>query len=211
MTKRGVFITFEGIEGSGKSTQMTLLAESLAKLGHPCLLSREPGGPPISERIRDILLDPGHSAMLPETEVLLYAASRVQHTGEWILPALEDGKIVLCDRYYDSTFAYQGAARRQDLHFIRLLTEYATFGSVPDLTFLLDLPVEQGLARIQGRALDRLERESLAFHQRVREQYLRLAQKEAARFAVLDATLEPSALHDRILQRVLSQLGVLNA
>ena len=126
---KGLFITFEGIEGSGKSTQMELLARKLEELGLPCLLTREPGGPPIAEHIRQLLLDPLHCEMLPETELLLYSASRVQHTGEWILPALRLGKIVLCDRYYDSTFAYQGAARSQNLDFIRLLTAFATFNT----------------------------------------------------------------------------------
>ena len=208
---KGVFITFEGIEGSGKSTQMRLLADSLASLGKDCLLTREPGGPPISERIRDILLDADNHAMLPETEVLLYAASRAQHTGQWIIPALKEGKIVLCDRYYDSTSAYQGAARSLNRDFILPLTDFATFHTVPDLTFLLDLPVEQGLARINSRQLDRLERESVDFHQRVRQEYLELATRHAERFTVLDAALSKQEIHARILDIVLTQLGVCNA
>ncbi|MBW6514352.1 MAG: dTMP kinase [Candidatus Syntrophosphaera sp.] len=205
---KGLFITFEGIEGSGKSTQMRLLADLLAGRDLPVLLTREPGGPPIAEKIRAILLDTEHGAMLPETELLLYSASRVQHTGEWILPAMKEGKIVLCDRYYDSTFAYQGAARFQDLEFIRLLTEFATFRTVPDLTFLLDLPVEQGLARITGRQLDRLEQENVSFHERVRQQYLELARIHASRYIVLDGTLSKGEVHQAIANHVLSQLGV---
>lgn len=206
----GLFITFEGIEGSGKSTQMELLAKKLTELGLPVLLTREPGGPPISERIRDILLDTLHGEMLPETELLLYSASRSQHTGQWILPALKEGRIVLCDRYFDSSLAYQGAARFQDLDFIRLLSRYATFNTVPDLTFLLDLPVAEGLARINGRQLDRLEREDADFHARVRDQYLALAKEEPHRFVVLDGSLTPNQIQAEIQKTVLTKLGVLS-
>lgn len=208
---KGVFVTFEGIEGSGKSTQMQLLAGKFAELRIPCLLTREPGGPPISEHIRALLLNPQHSEMLPETELLLYAASRVQHTGEWILPALEQGKVVLCDRYYDSTYAYQGAARAQDMDFIRVLTGFATFHRVPDLTFLIDLPVQQGLARITQRQLDRLELEDISFHERVRQQYLVLAQENPNRFVVLDGSLPPDELHQIILNKVLDYTGDISA
>jgi len=207
----GLFITFEGIEGSGKSTQMVLLGQKLSNRGLPVLLSREPGGPPIAEAIRALLLDPRRSEMLPRTELLLYSASRAQHTGEWILPALKEGKTVLCDRYYDSTSAYQGAARSLNRDFILPLTDFATFHTVPDLTFLLDLPVEQGLARINSRQLDRLERESVDFHQRVRQEYLELATRHAERFTVLDAALSKQEIHARILDKVLTQLGVCNA
>ena len=208
---KGVFVTFEGIEGSGKSTQMQLLAGKFAELSIPCLLTREPGGPPISELIRALLLNPEHKEMLPETELLLYAASRVQHTGEWILPALEQGKVVLCDRYYDSTYAYQGAARAQDMDFIRVLTGFATFHRVPDLTFLIDLPVEQGLARITQRTLDRLELEDISFHERVRQQYLVLAQENPNRFVVLEGSLPPDELHQIIFNKVLAYTGDISA
>lgn len=203
----GLFITFEGIEGSGKSTQMVLLGKILAERGLPVLLSREPGGPPIAEAIRSLLLDPQRSEMLPETELLLYSASRVQHTGEWILPALKAGKIVLCDRYYDSTFAYQGAARDQNMEFIRLLTAFATFSTVPRLTFLIDLPVAVGLARIKHRELDRLEQEDISFHERVRTQYLDLARIHSDRFVVLDGSLPIEDIHAQVLTTVLRHLG----
>ncbi len=205
---KGLFITFEGIEGSGKSTQIKLLTAKLTELALPWMLTREPGGPPIAENIRRILLDPAHGEMLPETELLLYSASRVQNTGETILPALREGKIVLCDRYYDSTFAYQGAARSQDMDFIRVLTAFATFHTVPDITFLIDLTVEQGMGRIHDRQLDRLEQEDISFHERVRQQYLILAQENPSRFVVLDGTLSPAALHQLILNKVLSHRGV---
>ncbi|MDD4223670.1 MAG: dTMP kinase [Candidatus Cloacimonetes bacterium] len=204
---KGLFITFEGIEGSGKSTQMVLLGQKLSERGLPVLLSREPGGPPISEAIRALLLDPQRGEMLPQTELLLYAASRVQHTGELILPALKEGRIVICDRYYDSTFAYQGAARSQDMDFIRLLTSFATFNTVPDLTFLIDLPVSEGLARINGRQLDRLEQEDISFHEQVRTQYLELAKTHTDRFVVLDGSLSRELIHAQVLTQVLSHLG----
>jgi dTMP kinase len=204
---KGLFITFEGIEGSGKSTQMALLGKKLSEMGITALLTHEPGGPPIAEHIRSLLLDPDHGEMLPETELLLYAASRVQHTGEWILPALREGKVILCDRYYDSTFAYQGAARSQDMDFIRLLTAFATFNTVPDITFLIDLPVEQGLARINNRKLDRLEQEDISFHQRVRDQYLDLARQMPDRFVVLDGTRSRDEIHAQILTHFSAHRG----
>ncbi len=204
---KGLFITFEGIEGSGKSTQMVLLGQKLAELGLPVLLTREPGGPPIAEAIRALLLDPTRSEMLPQTELLLYSASRAQHTGELILPALREGKVVLCDRYYDSTFAYQGAARSQDMDFIRFLTAFATFSTVPGLTFLIDLPVAEGMARIQGRQLDRLEQEDDSFHELVRAQFLDLAKIHSNRFVVLDGSLPREDIHALILDKVLTHLG----
>ena len=203
----GLFITFEGIEGSGKSTQMVLLIKKLTERGLPVLLTREPGGPPIAETIRSLLLDPERREMLPETELLLYCASRAQHTGEWILPALKEGKTVLCDRYFDSTFAYQGAARAQKLDFIRLLTDFATFSTVPHLTFLIDLPVVEGLSRIKYRQLDRLEQEDISFHERVRNEFLDLARIHSDRFVVLDGSLPIEDIHAKIYSRVLSQLG----
>lgn len=196
----GKFITFEGIEGSGKSTQVKLLVKYLESRNIPYLSTREPGGTPIAEAIRKILLDPACFEMLPETELLLYNASRVQHTGELILPALKAGKIVICDRYYDSTYAYQGAARELDTDIIDTLTRYATFDTVPELTILLDLPVEQGLARITARSLDRLEQEDISFHEKVRQQFLFIAKKQASRYLVLDGSQAPEELHNQILR-----------
>ena len=181
---KGIFITFEGIEGSGK-TYTTLLCAALENLNYKVFCTHEPGGPPIAEEIRELLLNTKHKEMLPETELLLYSASRAQHTGEWILPALQDGKIVVCDRYYDSTFAYQGAARSLDMDFIRMLNDFATYHTNPDLTFLLDLSVEEGRKRIKDRYPDRLESENDEFYQCVRNQYLALAKEYPARFVVL--------------------------
>ncbi|MDD2423288.1 MAG: dTMP kinase [Candidatus Cloacimonetes bacterium] len=196
----GYFITFEGIEGSGKSTQIKLLVDYLIKQQIPHLSTREPGGTPIAEAIRKILLDPLCSEMLPEAELLLYSASRAQHTGELILPALAAGKVVISDRYYDSSTAYQGAARDLDYNVIDLLNSFATFHTVPDLTVLLDLPVEEGFKRIDHRDLDRLEQEDISFHKKVRQQFLSIAKKHASRYLVLDALKAPEVIHIEIIR-----------
>lgn len=203
---KGLFITFEGTEGSGKSTQVRMLEAALRQMDIPCLKTREPGGPPISEAIRTILLNPDHAEMQPETELLLYMASRAQHTAQWIIPALNRGETVLCDRYNDSTIAYQGAARDLDQAFIAALARFATRSLVPDITFLVDLPVEVGMARITNRQLDRMENEAIGFHRKVREQYLRLAKTEAFRYIVLDGTMDQSVIHSQILNQVLSRI-----
>jgi len=202
----GLFITFEGIEGSGKSTQAKLLAAALQQKGHPVLLTREPGGPVISEAIRNLLLNPDFPEMLPETEMLLYMASRSQHTGQWIIPALQSGSIVICDRYYDSTIAYQGAARDLDFGIIDQITRFATFGTEPDVTFLLDVPVEIGLGRIADRIPDRLELETREFHEKVRRMYLSIATKYAFRYHVLMGDIAPADLHQDILSDVYKYL-----
>ena len=207
MDRLGKFITFEGVEGSGKSTQLHMLIEALHERGIPFLHTREPGGSPISEKIRSLLLNAEHLEMRPETELLLYSASRSQHTFQTIIPALEAGKLVLCDRYYDSTFAYQGAARNLDLDFITELTKFATFGTVPDLTFLLDLPVSAGFKRITDRKLDRLERESSDFHEKVRIQYLSIANNNPLRYVVLNGLDQPQKIHAKILSSVFDLIG----
>jgi dTMP kinase len=200
---KGHFITFEGIEGCGKSTQALLLASTLREKGFEVLLTREPGGPAISEAIRKILLDTEYYEMLPETEMLLYMASRSQHTGQWILPALNDGKIVISDRYYDSTIAYQGAARDLDFSIIETITRFATYNTDPELTFLIDLPVEIGRKRMQSRKLDRLELEAVEFHQKVREQYLFIASKYNSRFNVISGDDLVNNIHQIIVERTL--------
>jgi len=204
---KGIFITFEGIEGSGKSTQVRMLVDAFEKHGIAYLCTREPGGTEISEAIRSILLNPQFESMKPETELLLYCASRAQHTGELILPALADGKVVVCDRYYDSTYAYQGAARELDEELIDTLTKFVTYGRVPDITFLIDLPVEIGLARIQSRNLDRLEKETTEFHQRVRQQFLSIANKCPSRYFVLNGSEDAVSIHQQIFTMVQSLLG----
>ncbi len=180
------FVTFEGIEGCGKSTQSKLLDDYLRSAGYKVLLTREPGGPIISEKIREILLSNEHWKMLPETELLLYMASRAQHTGEWILPALNEGKIVICDRYYDSSIAYQGGGRDLDLNVICEITRFATFGLIPDLTFLIDIPVEIGIKRIKEKDADRIESEAIAFHRKVRRLFLDVAKQETERYIIIN-------------------------
>jgi dTMP kinase len=193
------FFSFEGVEGSGKSTQLRLLAGHLERQGLETVALREPGGVTISEAIRAILLDPAHKAMCTETELLLYAASRAQLIEERISPALAQGQVVLCDRYADSTTAYQGAGRGVDMAMIEQLHELATGGLWPVRTFLLDLSVEEGLerARARGRA-DRIEQESIDFHRRVRDAYLALAHLHPERFVVLDAAQQVEALHAEV-------------
>jgi dTMP kinase len=187
---RGWFITFEGPEGSGKTTQMRRLAPWLVDQGFDIVTTREPGGTPVGEQIRDILHDCANTEMTSEAEILLYSASRAQHVGEVILPALESGKVVLCDRFFDSTYAYQGYGRGLSLPDLRAITEFATRGLTPDLTLYLDVAPEIGLQRREasGEALNRLDREALAFHQRVRDGYLDLIKAEPERWRFVDAT-----------------------
>ena len=189
-----MFITMEGIEGCGKSTQVKLLAAELLRLGHRVTLTREPGGCVISDRIRAILLDADHGAMTPLTELLLYAAARSQHLNDTVHPALAAGDVVLCDRFTDATMAYQGYGRGLDPLLIGELNRLATGGLFPDLTILMDCPVEIGLGRALSRIdatigakEERFERESLLFHQAVRDGYLTLARQEPERFIIVDA------------------------
>jgi len=190
-----MFITLEGIEGSGKTSQIQKMANFLEAGGHPYLLTREPGGTRIGRRIRQVLLDPESSDLDPVAELLLYNADRVQHVQAVIRPALAGGKIVICDRYVDATRAYQGVARRLDLDLVETLHRLLVDDLKPDLTFLLDLPPEEGLRRAwvqidSGARSDRetrFEKEALAFHTRVREGYLRLAAGEPDRFVIVDA------------------------
>lgn len=205
--KKRLFITFEGIEGCGKSTQARMLKEYLKKKGKQVFLTREPGGPKIAEEIREMLLSVDNKEMLPQTEVLLYMASRSQHTGEWIIPELDKGKIVISDRYYDSTFAYQGAARKIDGKLIDTIRRYATFGLVPDFTFLVDLPEEIGLSRILAKDADRLEQESMEFHKRVRLGFLDLAAKEPDRFIILDGKKGIKEIHNDVIRVIDKELN----
>ena len=203
--KNGVLITFEGIEGSGKSTQIQLAAKALEQAGHKVLLTREPGGTEISEAIRAILIDQKNTAMDARTELLLYAASRRQHLQEKILPALACGITVLCDRFSDSTRAYQGAARKLPPDVIEDTISIATEGFEPELTLLFDCSVASGLQRAQSRNktashVDRLDNESSAFHERVRQGYLSLAKKSAQRFKILNADQSIEKLHDDVMK-----------
>ena len=199
---KGLFITFEGIEGCGKSTQSKLLKEYFETHGRDVLFTREPGGPKISEKIRNILLDNENDEMLSETEMLLYMAARCQHTGEWIIPALKDNKVVISDRYYDSTIAYQGAARQLDYTIIDMIRIYATFGLKPAKTILIDLPAEIGLGRIKPDEADRLESESMEFHRKVRNGFLEIAKNEPDRYIVVDGTQSIEEIHNEIIDKI---------
>lgn len=206
-----LFISFEGPEGAGKSTQLARLAAELERSGLRCLKTREPGGTPLGDELRRLLLDPQQSVN-PLSEFLLYSASRAQLLSEVIRPALQRGEVVLCDRYADSTLAYQGAGRGLPEAFLRDVTWEATGGLRPHLTFLLDLDPELGLERAGRRgAKDRLESADLRFHQRVREGFLRLARAEPERFTVLDATRSPEDLQRDIWAVVSATLDMLTA
>ena len=202
---RGVFITIEGIEGSGKSTQITLLADHLKTAGRQVTLTREPGGTTIGDQIRKILLDPANKALDPFAELLLYAASRAQHLREVILPNLDTGRIVLCDRFSDATLAYQGHGRGLDINMIAMLDRVVSAGLKPDLTLLLDIDSGAGLGRARGRNSSeglhheaRFEDEAVAFHERVRQGYLALAKQEPGRIRVLDASGTPDEVQREI-------------
>ena len=186
----GLFVTLEGPDGSGKTTQLRLLVEWLRSEGYPLLVTREPGGTHIGEDIRDLLHDCDHVEMSAHAEILLYSASRAQLVAQVIRPALRDGMVVLCDRYFDSTYAYQGYGRGLPLDALRSITEFAVQGLMPDLTLYLDVPAEVGLRRREqsGEALNRLDREAVAFHERVRAGYLELADAEPERWRVVDAS-----------------------
>jgi dTMP kinase len=194
----GRFVTFEGGEGSGKTTQLERLAARLRRAGHDPVVTREPGGTPLAEAIRELLLDPERQpgAM---TEALLMVAARAEVVPRLIRPALESGRIVMCDRYGDSTLAYQGGGRGIDADLLRAMNRAATLDLVPDLTLLYDLDPEIGAARRSraAGATNRLDRESLDFHRRVRARYLELASHEPERFVVLDATADADELEER--------------
>lgn len=199
------FITFEGPEGSGKSTQIRLLAEALERSGSRVLVTREPGGTPIGNAVRAILLDRTHTEMSPRAETLLFNAARAQIVDQVIRPALAAGQIVLCDRYADSTLAYQGYGHGQSLDDLRRLGAYATGGLTPDLTIYLDIDVRDGLRRKQRGAAEewnRMEEKTQSFHEAVRRGYLALAAAEPDRWLVIDANRPIDAIHEEIMRRV---------
>ncbi len=208
----GTFITFEGIEGSGKSTQIRLLFEHLKGREVDVKMTREPGGTVIGEKVRGILLDPSTRGLIPRAELFLYAAARVQHIEEVIQPALEEGKVILCDRFMDATVAYQGFGREIPLNVVKVVNSLVAIELKPDLTILLDLPVEVGLRRARERnqadaasATSRFEEEDMAFHQRVREGYLDLAAAERVRFKIVPAD-QPIEKVAKQIQGIVSRL-----
>jgi dTMP kinase len=214
----GCFIVFEGIEGCGKTTQISLLGEYLKKKGLPVIVTREPGGTPIGDEIRKILLSANNAAIAPVTELLLYTASKVQHLQQVIIPALQEGSIVLCDRFFDATIAYQGYGEGVDLTLVHQVHNSFLADSTPDLTILLDCPAELGLGRSRRRirqegkesAEGRFEEKELVFHERVRTGYLKLARMEPERFCIINGAQAVEATQQEIyaaVERTLKERG----
>lgn len=199
---KGLFITFEGVEGSGKSTQIDLLAEFLSEKGYEVVSTREPGGTAIGDKIRKIVLNPDFTEMDFKAEALLYAANRAQHVAEVIAPALAQGKIIISDRYTDSSLAYQSFGRGLDQKKVENISEWATGGLEPDLTILLDIPADKGLKRTSRSLADRIEQENIDFHDRVSKGFLKLAKKFPKRFKVIDATKDVDQIHQEVVKLV---------
>jgi dTMP kinase len=200
-----LFVTFEGPEGSGKTTQIHRLAAVLEAQGLTVLVTREPGGTAIGNAVRTLLLDPAHTEMSPRAETLLFNAARAQIVDQVIRPALAAGQLVLCDRYADSTLAYQGYGHNQDLESLRLLADYATGGLLPHLTIYLDIDVREGLVRKRAGVAEewnRMEEKALTFHQAVRLGYLELAAAEPERWLIVDAAQSVEAVHAAIIARL---------
>ncbi|MCE5257654.1 MAG: dTMP kinase [Chloroflexi bacterium] len=208
----GLFITFEGPEGSGKTTQTVLLSEALVRQGHTPVCTREPGGTRIGEQIRTVLHDPANRELVSEAEILLYSADRAQHVAQVIRPALERGKVVISDRFAESTFAYQGYGRGLDLTTLTNITNVATGGLRPDLVIYLDIDINIGLGRrrkdhAEGKGeWNRMDDQSLAFYRRVRDGYLAMASQDPARWLVIDGVLPVQDIHRDIMARVQSLL-----
>lgn len=205
---KGFFITFEGPEGAGKTTQIQMLRQHLEDQGKKCIVTREPGGTPVAEQLREIVKHhTGPELIVDEAEVFLFAASRAQHVKNLIIPALEEGKIVLCDRFYDSTLAYQGFARGQNMDFLKIVTKYAICGCQPDVTILLDINPETGFNRTRTREetigkTDRIESAGFEFHEAVRNGFLTLAEDEPERIKIVNAAQDIDELHQKILEIV---------
>jgi dTMP kinase len=202
-----MFITFEGPEGCGKTTQIASLAAALKPQGYPVLTTREPGGTQIGDKVRRVLLDRENTSMLPRTEILLFQASRAQLVEEIIRPHLEQGWVVICDRYADSTIAYQGYGYQRDLDQLRLIVDFAVQGLKPDLTILLDLDVKQGLQRrTDDGNRNRMDVFDVDFYRRVRRGFHELVEAEPERWAVLDASHPPDVVQEKVLKTVKERL-----
>lgn len=203
-----MFITLEGPEGSGKTSQLPALAEFLRASGHDVVLTREPGGTPVGDQIREILMNLQNVSIIPRTEILLFLAARAQHVEELIRPALAAGKVVLCDRYGDSTLAYQGFGHKTDLGTLQILLNFSTAGLKPDLTLLVDVPVEAGMARKRTNSSEwnRLDAYALAFHERVRQGYFALAEAEPDRWLIIDATEDKDSVQKALRKAIVNRL-----
>ncbi len=206
---RAPFVTFEGIEGSGKTTQLALLSKYLSEKGIPHLTTREPGGTPLADDIRRLLLVSRNEQVFPEAELFLYEAARAQHVRAVILPALASGKTVLCDRFFDATSAYQGFSRGIDPAWVEELNAFASAGIVPTLTLLFDVGPENGFHRLHGRGTrpDRMESETIEFHRRVREGYLRLLATHPGRIVRIDGTPPPDEVFRHVRSVVAERFG----
>ncbi len=209
-TYTGKLFTFEGSEGSGKSTQIELLADELEGMGHEVVVTREPGGTEIGEEIRHLLIhNSAGESMAPEAELLLFAAARAQLVRQVVIPALQTGKIILCDRFLDSTTVYQGAARSISTDPVSYINQFAVAGVTPDLTFILDVPAEESIARVKRRITDlpdRMEQENVDFYKKVREGYLILARSLPERFHVVDGTRDLAMNQEEILKTALEHI-----
>ena len=204
-----MFITLEGPEGSGKTTAVDAACKALEGMGYQIVRTREPGGTPIAEQIRNVILDKANTSMDPRTEALLYAASRRQHLVEKVWPALKEGKIVVCDRYLDSSLAYQGGARGLGVENVLNVNLFATENTWPDLTLLFDIKPEVGLARIASNAsreVNRLDLEKIEFHNKVRETFLALAKRYPDRYVIIDASKSQEEVADMTLKVILERL-----
>lgn len=204
-----MFITLEGPEGSGKTTAVEAAVKKLQEMGYQIVRTREPGGTPIAEQIRNVILDKSNTAMDGRTEALLYAASRRQHLVEKVWPALKEGKIVICDRYLDSSLAYQGGARGLGIEEVLNINLFATENTWPDLTLLFDIKPEIGLARINANAnreVNRLDLEKIEFHNKVRESFLALAKRFPDRYVIIDASLSRDEVAKATMEAILSRL-----
>ena len=204
-----MFITLEGPEGSGKTTAVESAVKALEAKGYQIVRTREPGGTPISEQIRNVILDKANTNMDPRTEALLYAASRRQHLVEKVWPALKEGKIVICDRYLDSSLAYQGGARGLGVDNILNVNLFATENTFPDLTLLFDITPEEGLKRISANAnreVNRLDLEKLEFHHKVRNTFLELAKRYPDRYVIIDASKSREEVAKATLDAIMSRL-----
>jgi dTMP kinase len=211
MMTKGHFFAFEGIDGCGKSTQVSLLHDKLVRSGCSVECTREPGGTVISEKIRQILIDPLHSEMIDECEILLYLASRAQHVRQRIVPALESGKIVLCDRFQLATFAYQGYGRNFPLDILEQLNSFATGGHVPDLTFVFDISVEEAFKRMQrmNKLKDRLESSGDAFFHRIHDGYLELGRKNPERVIIINAQRSVEEIHEEVMEKINPYISII--
>lgn len=198
----GLFISFEGIDGCGKSTQADLLRSYLESKGEQVELLREPGGTALSEQIREILLNPNNDKMDPSTESILLSACRAQLTREIIIPALERGNVVICDRYADSTLAYQGYGRGINLEWLEKLNAFATAGLKPDITLLVDLPVDEALNRMQSKSFDRIEMEGIEFLDKVRSGYLELTDRFSKRYFMIDGMETIEEMSKKIINKI---------